>query len=343
LAVDAKWAARPPLYGPGALDLSALFVKISGGRPWVAAECWRVTAIVGVVLCAWGVRRLVSLRGGDATMATVAGVFNPAVLIILVGGDHNDALMLGLTVAGIALALSNRHLWGLVLCALAVAVKPNALLPLGTLVWWLSGSDWRTRVKEAATATAVLLGVLVLCGLGTGGGFGWVKALILYRWLPSPWSLGWSAFGTRSGWPVTTIETAGVLVAVLLVIRARRPGQRIVALGWGLALLAVTTPTPEPWYLAWAVVFLAAGGLARRPERIGIAVLGAMMIGSLLPPGPLWWFAGVIVLVGLGVSAVRRPSTEDGNERSEQAESSDAPSPPVLAALTSSVSSGVRG
>jgi hypothetical protein len=320
LAVDNKWAARPPLYGPGALDLSALFVKISGGRPWVAAECWRVTAIVGIVLCAWGVRRVVSLRGGDATAAVLAGVVNPAVLVVLVGGDHNDALMLGLTVAGIALALSGRHWWGIVLCALGVSVKPNALLAVGALVWWVTGSRWRSRTKEAAAAAAALVGVLVVCGLGVGGGFGWLRAVVSYRWVPGPWSLGSRAFGAQYGWPVSFIEITGVVVAVLVVIGVRRSGGWIVALGWGFALLAVTTPTPEPWYLAWAAVLLACGGLARRPERVGIVALGVMMIGSVIPPGPLWWFSGVIVLGWLGVSAIRRRPDGPGTVPSEEPE-----------------------
>ena len=276
VGVDAQWALRPSLYGPGALDLSAFFVKISGGRPWVAAECWRLTAVVGLVLCGWGVHRIVSLRGGNATAAVIAAVANPAVLLVLVGGIHNDALMLGLAVAGIALALSGRPAPGVVLVALAVAVKPNALLALGALAWWAWGSSWRRRLIGIIAAAATTGAVLLLCGLGTGGGFGWVSTLASYGWVPGPWSLGPRFLGVQSGRPIEAIEWAGVALAVLLVLGFRRSGHWITRLGWGFAVLALSTPTPEPWYLAWAVVLLAAGGLEYRSERAGFLVLVTM-------------------------------------------------------------------
>jgi hypothetical protein len=305
LGVDAQWATRPSLYGPGALDLSALFVKMSGGRPWVAAECWRVTAIIGIALCAWGVKRIVSLLRADSTTATVAGVANPAVLIILVGGIHNDALMLGLTVAGIALVMSRTGLWGTILCALGLAVKPNALLALGALAWWCWGSRWRERVAGLTSGSAAAVGVLFVSGLGVGGGFGWVRSVLSYAWVPGPWSLGPRFLGVQAGRPIEVIEMAGTALAVLFVIGMGRSGRWIAGLGWGFATLAITTPTPEPWYLAWAVVLLACGGLNRRSERVGVLVLGVMMLGSVIPPGPFWWFSGEVVLAWLALVALR--------------------------------------
>jgi alpha-1,6-mannosyltransferase len=315
LGVDNKWASRPPLYGPGALDLSAFFVKLSGGRPWVAAECWRVTAVIGLALGAWGVHRIVSVRGGNPTAAMLIAVANPAFLIVLVGGVHNDALMLGLTVAGVALALSRRPLSGMILVALGAAVKPNALLALGALAWWAWGTPWRQRTKGILVAFLSLSAVLGLTGIGVGGGFGWFTSVLSYRWVPGPWS-GSRFLATGFGRPVVAVEILGAIAAILIVTDRRRTESWIVGLGWGFAVLAVTTPTPEPWYLAWAVVFLACGGLHRRSEELGVLVLIVMMVGSAIPPGPFWWYAGVIVLGCLGASAVRahfhpRPTAGD--------------------------------
>jgi alpha-1,6-mannosyltransferase len=306
LGVDGKWAAHPSLYGPGALNLSALFVRISGGRPWVAAECWRLSAIIGLALGAWGVHRIVTRCGGSPTKATLAAVANPAVLIILVGGIHNDALMIGLTVAGVALALSGNRSWGVVLCALGVDVKPTALLAVGALAWWAWGSQWRHRVRGALTSAVAVVGVLALSGIGVGGGFGWIKSLSSYANLPGPWSLGAQFFGTLSGRPVTAIELGGTALGVLLILRARRTNGWIAALGWGFAALAVTTPGPQPWYLAWGLVCLASGGLQHRTERIGVFVLSTMMAAGALPLGVLLWFEGIIALAALGILSVRR-------------------------------------
>ena len=204
--------------------------------------------------------------------------------------------------------MSGARVCAVVLCAVAVAVKPNALLVVAALSWWAWGAGWRRRTRGALAAAGGLGAVLVLTGLGVGGGFGWLKAMISYAWVAGPWSLGTRFFDARSGWPVDAIEMAGVVLAVLLVLTRRRSGRWIVGLGWGFAALALTTPTPEPWYLAWAVVFLAGGGLTRRTERAGILVLGAMMAGSVLPLGPFWWYSGVIVLVWIGVIGLPRPT-----------------------------------
>ena len=55
-------------------------------------------------------------------------VLNPLVLLVLLGGAHNDALMLGLLVLGCVLAVRRHPLTGLACCALAAEVKAPALL-----------------------------------------------------------------------------------------------------------------------------------------------------------------------------------------------------------------------
>jgi hypothetical protein len=303
LGVDAK-ALRPSPYGPGALDLSAFFARIAGGRPWVAAECWRLAAIVGLVLCAWGVYRIVSLRGGSATTAVLVAVANPAMLIILVGGIHNDALMLGLIVAGVALALSGAPWWGIVICTLGVAVKPNALFAVGAVAWWAWGSRWRARAQGLLAAAVAVAGVLWVSGLGAGGGFGWLSALFSNKGIQGTFSLGYRFFGATPG-SATAIEVMGMLVALACIMGLGRTRGWVVGLGWGYAVVAVTIARPEPWYLAWALVLLACGHPVRRAEQIGILLLGVMMVGTVLPAGPFWWFGGNIILLWLGIVWLR--------------------------------------
>jgi hypothetical protein len=314
MGVDPKWAARPSPYGPGALDLSAFFVKLSGGHPWLAAECWRLTAVIGLVLCAWGVHRIVSLRGGNATAAAIGGVANPAMLLVLVGGSHNDALMLGLIVAAVAVAMSGSPSWGILLCACAVAVKSSALLAVGAMAWWAWGAGWRPRARGMVSAAVAVVGVLALSGIPVGGGFGWLRALSANNALQGTWSVGARFFSLSRSWSASTIEIIGFLLALACVLRRRHPHDWIVGLGWGFAVLAVTSTRPEPRYLAWALVLLSCGGLIRKSEQFAAVVLGAMMVGSVLPAGPLWWFAGDVLLLWLAVVAVRsRMGIDDGS------------------------------
>jgi hypothetical protein len=228
--------------------------------------------------------------------------------------------MLGLIVAGVALALSERRLYGTLLCLLGMAVKPNALLAVGALALWSWGTGWRDRAKGVATAAAAAVGVLFVTGIGVGGGFGWISSSLSYGSVPGPWSVGERFFGARAGWPVDVIELTGLVLAVALVIGMGRSGRWIAGLGWGFAVVAVSVPRPEPWYLTWAVAFLACGGMTRRTEQGGVIVLVSMMAGSILPLGVLWWFGGVVLLVWLGVISARQMLDRSrGPDRSESA------------------------
>ncbi|HTT86842.1 MAG TPA: hypothetical protein VMF60_05720, partial [Acidimicrobiales bacterium] len=237
--------------------------------------------------------------------ATLAAVANPAVLIVLVGGVHNDAVALGCTAAGVALALSQRRRLGMLLCALGVAVKPLALLAVGAVAFWAWGGRRRARTRDLVVAAASVAGVLVVCGRGAGGPLRWLTAQGAYAGIPGPWSLGAALLGAGSSRATDLIEVVGLVAAVIVILAPRRPRRSTAALGWGLVLLAVTTPKPEPWYLAWALVFVAAGAPSGPRQRVGVVVLSLMMVGSILPLGVLWWFEGLIALAALAGSAVR--------------------------------------
>lgn len=65
-------------------------------------------------------------------------MLNPLVLIHLMGGVHNEMLMVGLMAAGIALTFQGRHALGVVAITVAIAVKATAGISLPFLVWvWM--------------------------------------------------------------------------------------------------------------------------------------------------------------------------------------------------------------
>ena len=64
----------------------------------------RLLCVAGVALMVWLLPRLARLVGGRAEIALWLGVLNPLVLIHLIAGGHNDALMVGLGIAGLTLA-----------------------------------------------------------------------------------------------------------------------------------------------------------------------------------------------------------------------------------------------
>jgi len=174
-------------------------------------------------------------------------------------------------------------------------------------------------------------------GLGAGGGFGWVKADLFSGEIAGPWSFAAQLFHARSGWPVDAVEFIGFAVAIAFVVLPRRPAGWIAGLGWAFAVMAVSVPRPEPWYLAWAVVLLACAGLRRHSERVGLVVLSAMLAGSVLPLEILWWFEGVFALAWLGFVSVRAhrgaqdiPTSDGGDGPEPGLDDGDARTSPEL-------------
>ncbi|HEY6295098.1 MAG TPA: polyprenol phosphomannose-dependent alpha 1,6 mannosyltransferase MptB, partial [Streptosporangiaceae bacterium] len=126
--VDPLWRHATAPYGPAWERLSGWVVQLSWHRVEWAAAGFRLVAVIGLALVAWGIPRLTRAAGRDATRAFAVAVLNPLVLLILLGGAHNDALMLGLLVLGCVLAARRHPLAGLACCALAAEVKAPALL-----------------------------------------------------------------------------------------------------------------------------------------------------------------------------------------------------------------------
>ncbi len=65
----------------------------------------RLLALAGVAMIVWALPRLARRCGVSSVSALWLGAANPLVLFHLVAGIHNEALMIGLMLAGVELAL----------------------------------------------------------------------------------------------------------------------------------------------------------------------------------------------------------------------------------------------
>ncbi len=291
-AVDPRYLTGPSIYGPGAVDLSALFARGAGGHPWIAVEGWRLAVIASLLLCAWGVARAAAGRGINPVEAVVAGVANPAVLVVFVAGIHNDAVMISLIVAGVALALAERPWWALCLAALAVTVKAPAALAVLTIAWWYVRGSWRRRAGSLAGGLALTLAALLAAGLACGGdGFSWLHSASVAT-VASSFSL-LNLAGTTSSSLANVIQLGGIALALAIVLLLPRRASWVGALALGLGVMAVCATNPQPWYVLWALPLLACTGCDARLRRLAICMLCAMAAWSVLPLGNLVWFAGI--------------------------------------------------
>jgi len=272
--VDPLWRHAAAPYGPAWERLSGWVVQLSGHDVLGAVLGFRLIAVVGVSLLAWAVPALARSIGRDGSLAFVLAVLNPLVLLVLLGGSHNDALMLGLLVAGCAFASRHHVLSGLLLCALAAEVKIPALISATFIGWtWAgSGSTPRHRVSRTGLAVLFTLGVMVLIGALSGLGWRWTGAVFgagtVVSWLDPATAVGLllahaaSAFGYHggsSGFVQSTRDiglAAAVVISIRLLARSDRFGP-IEALGWSLLAFVLLGPIVWPWYETWSFVFLA--------------------------------------------------------------------------------------
>ena len=127
----------------------------------------RLQSVAGIALIAYCIPKLARSFGRDPGPAFVLAVLNPLTLLALVGGAHNDAIMVGLLLAGVTAARSFHPVWGVVLCALAASIKVPAAIGIVYVAWDWAGpfADWRRRARmlvRAGLVTVAVMGVLSL-------------------------------------------------------------------------------------------------------------------------------------------------------------------------------------
>ena len=274
------------------------------------------------MLCSWGVVRGASSRGALPVETVIAGVANPGVLIVFVAGIHNDAVMIALVIAAIALAVTKRPWWALGVAGLAVTVKAPAALAVLAIAWWSWKGTWHRRAVAMVAALTLTVGMLVVTGVGSGGGFTWLRSASLGS-VASSFSVLLPA-GITSSAAANAVQLVGILAAVVLVLSVPRGRSWVGALALGFAVMALCAANPQPWYLLWALPMVACtlgnGGV----QRAAILVLCAMTAWSELPFGVLVWFAGIIALAviwlrwwrswrGLDLDLLPQPLPRAGN------------------------------
>ena len=296
--VDPMWQNTPTPYGPVFLALSRGVAAFVGDNPYLAVVAFRLIALVGVGLLAYYVPRLAFHCGIDASKALWLGVMNPLVIMHFVAGVHNDALMIGLVVAGLAIAIEGRPMLGVVILSLGGMVKPIGLLalPFVGLVWAGTRADLRGRVVAwVKTAATFALSYVILAGM-VGTSLGWIRALTtpgeVRTWLSPTTALGmasgnllsWIGLGDHVDLTVGVFRAIGEVAAIVIVAwLCLKPQGRTAVRSLMLAFLAVVAlgPVIQPWYLLWALPLAAASGLSPRELRVVISLTAAFTLYGL--------------------------------------------------------------
>jgi alpha-1,6-mannosyltransferase len=301
------WRNTPSVYGPAFVAIAAAGSRLAGTSVLVARLYHQLVAAGALTVAL----TLIWRRTHDATRVALLGL-NPLMLVSVVNGAHNDALV-GAAVLGATYLTEDRH-WraaGAVL-ALAALVKVTALLALPALVFYGAHTHGWPRARQLALTTIGIVGAgYVFAGTAA------VRALDATRGLmtrTSLWRLPRVLLGGNPGAPrygfahfdwvdlFTLAGFAAIGSCALLIGWTRRAAPTatdavaISLLGYVVAAVYVL-----PWYAAWALPVACA---AQRRTTAALAVglstflLVAYTIKERALPGTVgnaWWWLDVSI------------------------------------------------
>ncbi|MDQ3102571.1 MAG: glycosyltransferase 87 family protein [Actinomycetota bacterium] len=237
------------VYGP-------LFTLLSYplGALGVPVALWslKVLAALSVAGIAALTARLATMRGVEPRAAAAFVALNPLVLVHVVGGGHNDAVMALLVVGAVALVGGSRPLAGGAAIVAGMALKAAGALIAPFAVVGARRPE-RGRLLGGIALAALVTAAAALAAFGSSA----LEALSVAGNNQSTVSR-WSVPGTLSrisGIDVDLLRFvvgAAYAVAVLALLRWVALGADWVrAAGWATFGLLLASAYMTPWYLIW--------------------------------------------------------------------------------------------
>jgi len=357
--ISRMWVDTPAPYGPLWLTLGRLVATVTRDHVVITVLCMRLLAVAGVLLMARYLPRLAVACGVDPRGALWLGLLNPLVLVHFVGGGHNDALMLGLVVAGVTVAVEaadeRRLAAGVALATCAVLVKAPAVLALAFLapVWARRLAGRATLLRACLRVGAVALATAGLLTFATGLGLGWVRQLNtpgqVVTWLSVPTGLamlvdvlrGLPNFITSADPTISLLRVVGQALTAVTVLalwlRARRLGP-VPALALALLAMVMLGPVVQPWYVIWSVVVAAA---VRLPHRVWLLAAGASVwLSMMITPQGENMFLEILPTLATALASVAVTYTVLGHGYGHEHEHGLREDGPLPSALAGSVLAG---
>ncbi|GAA1411017.1 hypothetical protein AUR04nite_03280 [Glutamicibacter uratoxydans] len=291
---DGLWAQSPSPYGPFFLVLSRWIYVASGGVPEIGIGLLRIVAVIGVIGCYFFTVKLAAKLNHNTHWAVWAVVGNPLFLLTMVGGVHNDALMIAGVFWAFLLAYEKKPIWATLALALAVSIKPIVLVLLPFLGLALIGAQaaMRQRIMNWVKITCYSALWLLIIGAVTNLWFGWFPAMFTAGDAAFPYApvglLGWSlgnlaqVLGGSFALTQQVVVTAFQLLALALVAKfalAKDTSNPLRLSAWALSAVVLLSPLIQPWYVLWLIaLFAMSKQLSAGSERLMIWVTSAILV-----------------------------------------------------------------
>lgn len=274
------WPGTTSAYGP-------LFTLATYPLAWlpvgVAVAVLKAVAALSVLGTALLASRIAAWRGVDPLRAAAFVALNPLVLVHVVGGAHNDGLMMLPATLAVAAILSAREISGGAALVGAVAIKISAafLAPFALL-----GTPTSRSLGRLLTGA---LGAALAIGLAAYAAFQWewLDALDVARenqnrtsHLSIP-----TTFARITGLPPHACRTVALVLLVAfiawLLFRTWRGADWVRTAAWAALAVLLATSWLLPWYLIWPLPLVAVS--RDRPLQLLTLALTAYQLGARIP------------------------------------------------------------
>ena len=249
----------------------------------VPAAFWilKLVAALSSLGIVWLVWRIAERLQRDPLVPALAVGLNPLVLVHVVGGAHNEALTLLVTMTGVLLWVGGRGVAGTATAAAAAGIKASAVIAVPFLA--LADRAQAARRVIAAVATAVAVAAIGLIAFGTHA----LDALSLINSnqdRTSRFSIPHKVAQVVGGTDVVRglFAAAAVGVALWLLWRTWRGlTEPLDAIGWTTFAVLIASAWLVPWYILWLLPFAALS----RDRRLQLATLAltAWMLAIAVP------------------------------------------------------------
>lgn len=323
--VSPIWTITTAPYGPAFILIARLVTMLVGNHVIAGTMLLRLCMLPGLALLVWATPRIARHVGANAPIALWICVLNPLVIIHLMGGVHNEMLMVGLMAAGIALTFKRRHMAGIAVIAVGMAVKATAGLALPFMVWvWMRHLRDRReypplRAFSTASVASVSIVVVVFAALSgvAGVGLGWLTALAgsvkIINWLSIPTAtanlvhaVGGLFFAVDFYGMLQVTRAIGIAIIALalplLWWRFRHDDRQALAgIAWVMLIVVLFAPAALPWYYSWPLAVIAPLAQSRRAVA-SIAAFSTWIMVIFKPDGAHGMYSWPHVLLATTVA-----------------------------------------
>ncbi|OBJ46314.1 DUF2029 domain-containing protein [Mycolicibacterium mucogenicum] len=342
--VSPIWTTTTAPYGPAFILVAKFVTMIVGDHVVEGTMLLRLCMLPGLVMLIWAAPRVARHVGANSAAALWICVLNPLVIIHLMGGVHNEMLMVGLMMAAIALTFERHPIAGVSLIALAVAVKATAGLALPFMVWvWMrqlrERHPWgQVRAWLAATAASgvIFTVVFAVVTVAAGVGLGWLTALAgsvkIVNWLTIPTAVAnlihaiGGLFTTVSFYAVLDVtRIIGIaIIAISLPLlwwRFRHTDREaLIGIALVMAVVVLFVPAALPWYYTWPLAIVSA--LAQSRSAVAaIAGFSTWIMVIFKPDGSHGMYSWLHVILATGCAVAAWYSLAHAPEQAERPES----------------------